>query len=161
MINFHHTDCMDYKEWNGYLVTVDGHIYSNVSKRFLNPVLMNTGYYAITYKKQTYNIHRLVAELFIDNPNNLPCINHKDGDKLNNCVKNLEWCTYSHNAKHAYDNGLYRNIKPIIATDLKTGKETAFRSAREAEGYGFSNQLISKCCTGKRNYHKGHTFRFV
>ena len=47
-------------------------------------------------------IHRLVAQTFIDNPNNYPCINHKNGDKSNNCVNNLEWCSYSYNMLHAY-----------------------------------------------------------
>lgn len=52
------------------------------------------------------HIHRWVAENFIPNPNNLPCVNHKDGDKWNNHPDNLEWCTYSQNIQHAFDTGL-------------------------------------------------------
>ena len=53
-------------------------------------------------------IHRLVAAAFIDNPDNLPEVNHIDGDKLNNCVSNLEWVSRSQNMKHAYSIGLGR-----------------------------------------------------
>ena len=52
------------------------------------------------------SIHRLVAEAFIPNPDNLPCVNHKDGNKLNNELNNLEWCTYGDNERHAYRTGL-------------------------------------------------------
>ena len=70
-------------------------------------------YYSITIndkgKTRKKLVHRLVAEAFIPNLLNKPCINHKDGNKLNNNVNNLEWCTIQENTKHAYDNKLQNN----------------------------------------------------
>lgn len=57
-------------------------------------------------KKKVYRVHKLVASIFIDNSNSYPVINHKDGNKLNNCVNNLEWCTYKQNIIHSWKNGL-------------------------------------------------------
>jgi len=68
------------------------------------------GYPSVTLRKnnksKTHYIHRLIAEHFIPNPNRLPTVNHKDGNKMNNAIENLEWKSYSGNNQHAYDNGL-------------------------------------------------------
>lgn len=61
-------------------------------------------------KSKNYLVHRLIATTFIPNPDNLPQINHKDGNKLNCSVDNLEWCTRSENLLHAYANGLERKV---------------------------------------------------
>ena len=93
-----------------YLISEDGKVYNLKTKRYLKGHLENTGYISVNLninnKKKNYALHRLVAQTFLENPDNLPIVNHKDGNKLNNDISNLEWCTYSENTKHAYENGL-------------------------------------------------------
>lgn len=92
---------MDGKEWN-YLIYDDGRVYSLKTKKFLSPDT-STGYARVLLSdnkiKKRYNIHTLVGIHFIPNPNNLPIINHKDHNLLNNNVSNLEWISYSDNVK--------------------------------------------------------------
>ena len=99
-------------EYPGYFISNLGRLKGR-SNKILKLRISKPGYYIETIypngrhdKCKCLIIHRLVAQAFIPNPNNYPVINHIDGNKLNNNVKNLEWCTYSYNEKHAYDNGL-------------------------------------------------------
>ena len=91
------------------IVYKDGREYNYPSKVMKNQKV-STGYRSVTlYRvngKKQYYVHRLVAETFIPNPNNLSDVNHKDGCKTNNILSNLEWCSHSDNQKHAYKNGL-------------------------------------------------------
>lgn len=72
--------------------------------------IMSNGYHRVTLRdngrKQQFYVHRLVAEHFLQNPLNKPCVNHKDGNKGNNKIQNLEWCTYAENMTHAIRNQL-------------------------------------------------------
>lgn len=79
-----------------------------VQEKILKPQTSKvTGYCSVAIQSnRRYLVHRLVGLTFIDNPQNKPCINHKDGNKLNNCVDNLEWATYSENSVHSYENKL-------------------------------------------------------
>jgi hypothetical protein len=81
-----------------------------VEARIMTQSLTKDGYLFISMSKDNIRkfpkIHQLVANAFIPNPNNYTCINHKDGDKLNNSIDNLEWCTFAENNKHAYATGL-------------------------------------------------------
>lgn len=79
----------------------------SISGKYYTVSLSNKKY--LPKETKTFRVHRLVAYKFIDNPNNYKCINHKDGNKLNNNVNNLEWCTYSQNTQHAVNTGLLKN----------------------------------------------------
>lgn len=90
---------------------------------FQQKILKNTydkkGYCYVSLRKPhekevRSSVHRLVAEAFIPNPNNYPCVNHKDEDKTNNRVGNLEWCTYAYN--NTYNGNHIRRGRPIILT---------------------------------------------
>lgn len=142
-----------------YKVSNYGNIYSVKSNRTLLPLRALNGYLLIMLGRTTYSIHRIVATTFLPNPNKLPCINHKDGNKHNNKVDNLEWCSYSYNLIHAYKTGLNRRERAVEC--LQNGVVVKrYRSAREAEKDGFSNQLIAKCCLGKRKSHKGYEWKY-
>lgn len=90
-----------------YVVTKEGRVYNHRNARYLKPRAdKKTGYLSVALykdgKSKRIYIHRIVAQNFLPNYSNLPCINHKDGDRQNNHVDNLEWCTYSENSKHGY-----------------------------------------------------------
>ena len=95
--------CKIYK--NKYLVFENGVIF-NLNAKELKGMIDKAGYREVNINGKFERVHRIVSICFIENPNNLPCVNHKDGNKLNNDVCNLEWCSYSENTKHAYENGL-------------------------------------------------------
>ena len=122
---------------NIYKIHYDGRIESR--HRFLKPQSNGKGYFYVSLGYGTtgysnFYIHRLVAEAFIPNPNNLPEVNHEDGDKANNAGWNLGWCTTKQNAIHLRDSGRgnYPPGKPIIQFTLKGIKIKEFINATAA-----------------------------
>lgn len=96
------------KNYNNYMIDENGNVYNNTTKKYLKGSIGENGYkyYRLSKnnKKIMFYAHRLVAEYYIDNPGNLPVVNHIDGNKLNNNVNNLEWVSYSENTQHWKDN---------------------------------------------------------
>ncbi len=93
-----------------YKISPNGEIFSEYSKRLLKPYVASDGYLRVNLckdkKVKITMLHRIVAETFIPNPNNLPVVNHIDGNKANANAKNLEWATFSENSYHAFATGL-------------------------------------------------------
>ena len=118
------------------------------------------------YKNKNYHhflVHRLVAETFIPNPDNLPEVNHKDENKQNNYVDNLEWCTAKYNTN--YGNCIAKRAnskkKPVQRID-KDGKIYTYLSATDAgKELGINPNFISRCCTGERKTLYGETWNFI
>lgn len=102
-----------------YEINEHGVLRNVKSKRVISGYIESNGYVRVKLENKCLGgvirttIHRLVAEAFIPNPDNLPVVNHKDLNKLNNHVSNLEWATQSGNMKHAYENGAV-NISPLL-----------------------------------------------
>ena len=129
--------------------------------RLLSPNLINK-YYSVTLisddgLKKIIRVHRLVATAFLPNPDNLPAINHKDENKLNNNVENLEWCTFKYNSNynnlgHRISEILRNHIgksRPVLQYDLNDVFVKEYPSIIEAERKtGISNVSIGKCCKG-------------
>lgn len=97
----------------GYKVREDGVIFSKRNNKPLKYTLNDKGYPSVTLhnkgKAVFRRVHRVVAEVFIPNPKNKPCVNHKDRNRSNYNVDNLEWCTHSENVKHSVKNGGRKN----------------------------------------------------
>ena len=100
----------DIKGYEGkYSITSTGKVWSHIQNKFLKQDIRN-GYYSVKLGKfgKKESVHRLVASCFISNTENKPCVNHIDGNKLNNNIENLEWCTHFENTYHAQQTGLMK-----------------------------------------------------
>ena len=132
-----------------YAINTLGRIYSAVSNRWLSKTRTNSVYLQCRLDNKTFRIHRLVALTFIPNPLNLPEVNHKDENKHNNDVSNLEWVTSAENMQHSHGKTItlmYKGI-PIVITNI----------AQFARNNGLNRAHLTAVYTGKRKSHKGYT----
>lgn len=92
--------------YTNYYIYDNGDVLNATTNKILKGSIGENGYkyYRLSKdnQKTMHYAHRLVADMFLDNPNNLPVVNHKDGNKLNNNINNLEWVSYSENIEHAH-----------------------------------------------------------
>lgn len=115
-------DLKDIPEFQGlYAVSPSGEMYSHISNKYLIISYNKLGYQQVSLRKEgkqySRRVHRLVALTHIENPDNLPEVNHRDGDKDNNHVNNLEWSSRSQNMIHAWRSGLmYKTRKHLAKT---------------------------------------------
>lgn len=109
--------------------------------------------------KKRYSIHRLVAEYFLDGPIS-ETVNHKDFNKLNNKICNLEWLTQKDNIKHS-DLADRRFKKPVMQMSMNGDFVKEWRCAYEVElTLGYFSTLISRCCLNKQKSHKQFKWKF-
>lgn len=152
----------------GRVRSLDRYEFFSLGKRFRKGIIIKSsedknGYNRVSLtkdgKQKFFFVHRLVAEAFIPNPNNLPFINHKDEVKYNNCVDNLEWCTHEYNMN--YGNRLQKCSKSltnrrdlsksVLQFTLDGTFVAEYPSTMEAERMlGVNHSSISACCRGKK-----------
>lgn len=169
-----------------YYVSNKGRIYSTVSKRILKPRKVGGNYRQVTIATKQFLVHRLVAMMFIPNPDNLPCVNHKDENPSNNDVSNLEWCTHKYNSnygtnpkrrskqmleRYTKDSDWKQSCidrlqevqnkkrKKVVQLDLDGAFVKLYESSYSTELDGHKNTHVSDCANGKRITH--HNYRWM
>jgi hypothetical protein len=176
---------------NRYAIDEQGNLYSLINTqgnpratpKLMKTHLAKTGYVTspVTViengikNRKCYLVHRIVAEAFIANPHNKPCVNHINGIKNDNRVSNLEWVTRSENDLHAYALGLrtpnptftgrfnekHPRSRPVNQLCLNGFLVKKYPSMQEAHRNGFSQGNIHSVIVGKRKSHKGYLWEYA
>lgn len=155
-----------------YKISNQGKVATTKTGRILTPSIDARGYERVCLfkmdRRRRYKVHRLVAITFIPNPGNKEQVNHKDGNKRNNSVENLEWVTNEENMHHSRENGLHDGHKKfcesrkkrIIATHIESGEDIVFDSILAAKK-ALGTTHIQEVLRGLRYEAKGYTFRYA
>ena len=148
------------------------------TKHMLTPKKNNKGYLWVELwknkKSHCFLIHRLVAEAFIPNCYNLPLVNHKDENPLNNAIDNLEWCTYSYNVKYSIDlhpertrgkvrtRKPYKHERPVIQKSFNGEIVKVYSCAADVTyEHKYNQWSILQCCFGNRKKAYGYIWEFA
>ena len=138
-----------------YIITKNGEVFNKRNGHKIKPQINGTGYYRVGIGGKLHFVHRLVAKLYIPNPENKPQVNHKDGNKLNNNVDNLEWVTNKENTIHAIKTGLQPIEEKSKVAKLKRSQVQFIKSHDEmtrkelADLFNISENTISDIRNGK------------
>jgi hypothetical protein len=149
-----------------YRISSEGKVYRHDGAELRGNV-NSYGYHVVSLMKQgkktDCKVHRLVAIAFLPNPHGYECVNHIDGDKLNNDVSNLEWCTKGHNNRHARETlNLDFSEKPVCQMDENGNVIALWRNAGTAATIaGYSDLQIRQCCRGTAQSANGYSWKYA
>lgn len=135
--------------------------------KIIEPERARTGYLRVSLSKNSvekkYFVHRLVAGAFLDNPDNLPQVNHKDENPGNNNVENLEWCSVSYNINYGTRNAKLSKRSRVVKQIDSSGHIVAvYKSVMDlSQKTGFDFSAIYGCCRGSRKTYKGFRWEYV
>ena len=167
-----------------YFISNFGRVFSKKSNKVMkNRVVSKNGYQQITLDNSQLLVHRLVAQAFIPNPNNLPCVNHKDENPGNNDFRNLEWCTYKYNSNYVTNSSRHskkmldrynndpdwksdcikrlaeiqkKKRKRVVQLDKFNNYLKTYESSYATEKDGHVSVHVCDCANGKRKTHHGY-----